>query len=1119
MKLVSLRTPIFTVALILGLSISAISGTVGKITGMITDKTTGEGIPGVTVQIEGTQIGAAATFDGSYVILNVRPGLYTLVAKTIGYNQVTMKEVKVQADVTTEMNFQLQSEAEKVEDITVIAEPPTIDKYVTTTEIKKDADEIAHMPVNNVSDVLRTTSGFVSSGGRFHARGGRAGEISYVVDGIEIKNVLGGYGSELRENLDISATDISELSVLKGNYDAEYGGSNSAIINIVRKEGDVKTTTGRIEFLTDDFGIDQLNKYSFNSDRLEWNLSGPVPAVSDQLFPALGLKWPGEQMAYFISFSVDKSNLWVDYNKGQSPNSQINYGEEKFLGMAIPDRRSNQYTGSAKVSWKMDENGKYRLSLNYYKSWQRITEFAYQFLYTPESAPRQEESKELYGVTFAFSPSFLRDTFGELKVNQYIQLYEERPGGLVPGDFVMSDNFERYNDSNQNGQWDPAEPFVDYYEDGFFGEPFYDNNRNGIFDGADEFDSTVHDINGNGVYDDNIGEPFSDLNGNGRWDPAEIITNDHFWADNNGNGIFDEGDSVYTDFEGFGNGVYDPQLRDIINEDRPEPFTDGDAIIGEPYIDVDLNGRFNGPPNDPSGPDIFNGAWDLNHNGRHDGPTDPYVEGVPFRDLNNNGIFDEPNGMYDLGEPYVDLNGNGRFDYSDRFWDQGFDQWALYHKTNQTLTTFDLNLTSQVSKEHEIKSGIKFQDLVLKMNEVQYPYAPYDGEPDGGTWPDRGIFRDFYTRNPKQGAFYLRDKMEYGEMIANLGFRYDFYIQADEVQEASGNSGGGNTQEIANARNQFSPRIAFSFPVSDKAKLFFNYGHFYQLPEFRYFFRRPTQASNAFGIIGNPNLSFEKTISYELGIQTRLGLDYVITISGFYKDYYGLLNSVSESYGPITTDVYGNIDYARTRGFEFGVEKRYGHFFAGEVQYEYTWAFGKNSSNSADYFRRFMNAEIPITERPLDWDIRHQITITGDIRAAKGRHPKIGIFKLPDDWAMNFIWQFKTGKPFTPDQNYPGLVLIGNEEPLGNSKRMPVFSNMDMRFDKNFQIWKLNYTATLRVDNLFDNKNVDDVYESTGLATSDFNNNGQILTGVPRDRDPSNFLAGRNILFGLSMNF
>ena len=1120
-------------AILIGLHfIGAFAGTVGKISGTVTDEN-GVGIPGVAVQIENTTMGAAASFDGSYVILNVAPGTYTLVAQSIGYNKMTVTEIRVQADVTTETNFQLTSEAIPTDDIIVIGKKEEINKYITSNEQKISADKISSMPVSNVSDVLRRTAGFVKQGELFHARGGRGGEIAYIVDGVEIKDVLGGLtrssGDALKKNVDLSATDIEELSVMKGSFDAEYGGVNSAIINVVRKEGDIRTTTGRIEYLTDDFGFSDLNKYSFNSDRLEWNLSGPVPGISDQLFPALGLKWPGEKMAYFISFSTDKSNQYIDYNNHPSSRSKIDYGYEKFLGIKIPNRRSNKYSASAKFTWKMDDNARYRLSFNYLKLWQKYTNFDWDFLYTPQTAHRIDESKELYGLTFTFSPDFLRNTFGELKFSRYVQDYDQRPGGKVPGDFVMGDDYEDFTDVNNNGRWDASEPFVDVNGDGFFGEPFNDENNNGIFDAGDvwtayetpiiDYDTIwVHDLNRNGRYDTDIGEPYSDLNGNGQWDPAESISNDHYWHDVNGNGVFDEGDSTYQ-VDGRGNGAYDPELRDVINEDRAEPFTDGDVIIGEPYIDVDFNGVFNGHPNDPDGPDVFIGAWDLNSNGRHDGPDDPWSDGIPYRDLNNNGRYDAPDGNYDYGEPYVDLNDNGVYDLADGFNDHGFLQWAVYQKTRTEINTFSMNLTSQVAKEHEIKSGIEFKDMHLEMGDLRYPNRTYDGLPDGGPWPDRGIFRDFYTRTPKQGSFYFRDKMEYGEMIANLGFRYDFYIQANEIKTVDFQTENLTDKDLADSQNKFSPRVAFSFPVSDKAKLYFNYGHFFQLPELSKFYRRPTQASNAFGIIGNPNLDFEKTIQYELGLQYRVTRGYIMSISGFYKDYYGLLNSIREIYGPISTDVYGNIDYARSRGMEFKIEKRYAHFFAGSFDYEYTWAFGKNSSASADYFARFLRQEIPIQETPLDWDIRHQITATGDVRAQKGNHPKIGIFTLPDDWSFNFIWQFKTGLPFTPDVNYPGLILMGNESPLNNSRRIPYYSTVDIRLDKNYQVWDLNYTISLRVANLFGSKNVNEVYSSTGLAYSNQNINGQIWTGIPTDADPSLYDPGRQIQLGLSVNF
>ena len=63
--------------------------------------------------------------------------------------------------------------------------------------------------------------------------------------------------------------------------------------------------------------------------------------------------------------------------------------------------------------------------------------------------------------------------------------------------------------------------------------------------------------------------------------------------------------------------------------------------------------------------------------------------------------------------------------------------------------------------------------------------------------------------------------MEYGEMIADLGFRYEFYLQANEVKGVSFAAENYQGKDIYDSRNKFSPRISFSFPVSDKAKLVF----------------------------------------------------------------------------------------------------------------------------------------------------------------------------------------------------------------------------------------------------------------------------------------------------------
>ncbi|MEL6614795.1 MAG: carboxypeptidase-like regulatory domain-containing protein, partial [Bacteroidota bacterium] len=75
-------------ALVIGLASGAAApeaaAQTGKIAGRVTDAATGETIPGVNVLIEGLARGAATNLDGEYVIIGVRPDVYTVVFSFVG---------------------------------------------------------------------------------------------------------------------------------------------------------------------------------------------------------------------------------------------------------------------------------------------------------------------------------------------------------------------------------------------------------------------------------------------------------------------------------------------------------------------------------------------------------------------------------------------------------------------------------------------------------------------------------------------------------------------------------------------------------------------------------------------------------------------------------------------------------------------------------------------------------------------------------------------------------------------------------------------------------------------------------------------------------------------------
>lgn len=799
------------------------------------------------------------------------------------------------------------------------------------------------------------------------------------------------------------------------------------------------------------------------------------------------------------------------------------------MGFDIPERLSNEYSATFKLTYRASANKK--LILSNIQNWERYSLFfdpsggdplketrgavnIWAYRYTPSTIPQIEARNNSLSLLFTHNVS--KSSFYELKLSRYVTSYFQRPGdpnnpggGQDPSSFVFVDYWERFTpsqDANLNGIWDDAEPYLDVNQNGQYdlGEPFQDLNKgkNGVWDPGEKF----IDLDNDKKYTKGVDyfDKAWDLSGEGRWSDGEAFDwdNDDPTDPNDGVG---KADGKFDQWK-------EPQAWGATGIDFAETYVDGDINLGEPYVDDNKNGHY----------DFGEYFVDLNSNGKYDGPNDRWSSGIPFIDRNNNGTFDYPNGTWDPGEFYVDLNHNGKWDGVDGFYDRGNERRCYYHYRTSTMLTLKFDFTSQVSKEHQVRTGVMVERDKLSFADLRYPYYRYDGVPDNGPWPDRGVFRDFYTRRPIRGAFYIRDKIEYGAMIANLGARYDFFVQSADIRKMKSEDTPTETEPI-DTRSKVSPRIGVSYPITEKAKVYFNYGHFYQLPELHWMYMQKTQTGVA--QYGNYNLDYMKTIQYELGVDYAMSSNYKLTVSGFYKDYYGQLNTDVLQIGPKQFDYWSNIDYGRARGLEMEVNKRYGGYISGYVNYQYAFAYGKSSSEASNYYARFQAGEIPIQEFPLDWDVRHQITLNFDLRVPQQEHPKMFGFKLPDDWGLNVVWQYGSGYAFTPASTYPGLVLRRNESPLPNSKRMPPTSNVDLKFNKDFRVWKFNYTILAWVVNVFDQKNVATVYGSTGRPDTEQNyldegfNSNVVYAGREIEKNPLNYGPGRSIRMGISLNF
>ncbi|MFQ5568059.1 MAG: TonB-dependent receptor domain-containing protein [Rhodothermales bacterium] len=210
----------------------ATAQTTGKIAGTVIDTSTGETLPGVNVLIEGTTQGTSTDINGRFVIIGVRPGVYTIVASFVGFSTERREGVAVNIDLTTTVDFSLREEVFEGEEIVVIAEAIAVRKDLTSSEARVTSETIDRLPVQELGQVLNVQAGITDQNGGLHIRGGRSSEILYMVDGVPVTDSFDGSRA-----IEVENGGIQELQVISGTFNAEYGNAMSGVINVVTKEG------------------------------------------------------------------------------------------------------------------------------------------------------------------------------------------------------------------------------------------------------------------------------------------------------------------------------------------------------------------------------------------------------------------------------------------------------------------------------------------------------------------------------------------------------------------------------------------------------------------------------------------------------------------------------------------------------------------------------------------------------------------------------------------------------------------------------------------------------------------------------------------------------------------
>jgi len=399
------------------------------------------------------------------------------------------------------------------------------------------------------------------------------------------------------------------------------------------------------------------------------------------------------------------------------------------------------------------------------------------------------------------------------------------------------------------------------------------------------------------------------------------------------------------------------------------------------------------------------------------------------------------------------------------------------------------NLTSQINKNHQVKTGGELRHLEV-FHRMDMAGGPPVDDIDGEYYE---LHLAYARRNPFEGSIYLQDKMEFEDlgMIMNIGGRLEFWNPKMEYM-SDPEAPFDEPMISTDPKLRFSPRFGISYPISDKAAFHLAYGHFYQYVRYMellsgfndrgYYPERPNLSDPGPGI-SNPNARPEKTVSYETGVQFEAAYDVSMNITAFYREMSDLMGVrwMSGAGGYIYLD---NVDFGHAKGLEFVLNKRFGSYWSARINY--TWSTA-NISTSSPQTAAQKGRFIAYRTYRSDWDRPHDLSVNL-------------IVSDPSSWAVSFIFQARSGRPYS--------VLA---EQI-NTERMPweVFTNLQL--SKYFNLFNMQQVIYLRIANLLDQRNVLSVYSETGKWDIDY--------GEPRHltANPKRISDGRTVQIGFKFN-
>ena len=322
----------------------------GRISGKVTDAKTGEALPGGTVYLKGTSLGASTGLNGNYLIPGVPPGSYTMHVSYVGYKA---REIAVKLTAGERLTEEVKLEAVGIQGKAVVVtaqasgQNAAINQQLSSHNIVNvvSAARIKELPDANAAESVGRLPGvyLLRSGGEGYAVSIRGLQPKYnevMIDGVQMPS---NSTSDRSVNMSMISSDVlSGIEVYKTvtpDMDAAVLGG---VVNFQLRKAQRSATGGPEINLSAQGGYDNLqnayNSYKFAADAGDRFLNDRLGVLAQVIVENLNLTSDDLGAGYGL----------LTFNYGQPNTTQLNN-----LSLTYHPRVERRYDATLTMDYRL----------------------------------------------------------------------------------------------------------------------------------------------------------------------------------------------------------------------------------------------------------------------------------------------------------------------------------------------------------------------------------------------------------------------------------------------------------------------------------------------------------------------------------------------------------------------------------------------------------------------------------------------------------------------------------------------------------------------------------------------------------------------------------------------